>query len=228
MWRGDVAFARATSGQTIAQLGLWHHRGGTLTRLAHGAVPGECLDIAGCKRTRRGEVQKLDYTGAGVAFVWDVLAPGVEGAGDGRIVRRAPLDGAIARLVDEGDGDGQRNRRERTADERIGHETLPSDGVPAGAVRTRRSSYFLSVIPERSRPRAGRRSRNRRAVPKQAWRNVERDRRRRTTARAAASVAPTDRRIPNSWTVGAGDLDHRVPRRAGQREWLTGAAHPLA
>ncbi len=102
MWRGDVAFARMTPGQTIAQLALWHHRGGTLTRLAHGAVPGECLDIEGCKSTRRGEVQQLDYDGAGVAFVWDVLSPGVEGAGDAWELRVDDVRAGTTRAYDTG------------------------------------------------------------------------------------------------------------------------------
>jgi hypothetical protein len=84
MWRGDVAFQRLARGATVGQVLLWHHRTGAMTRLRHGAMPTSCPYRGGCPNAqRRGEVQQLDLGARGVAFVWDVAAPGVEGAGDG-------------------------------------------------------------------------------------------------------------------------------------------------
>jgi hypothetical protein len=84
MWRGDVGFARLDRGETVAQVMLWHHRSRRLTRLRHGAVPTSCPFRGGCVHmVRRGDVQQLDLGAAGVAFVWEVVAPAVIGTGDG-------------------------------------------------------------------------------------------------------------------------------------------------
>jgi hypothetical protein len=87
MWRGDVAFARtgpAKAGVTVAQVLLWRHRTGRTVRLKHGTVPMGCPYSTGCAgAVRRGEVQQLDLGSRAVAYVWDVAAPGVIGAGDG-------------------------------------------------------------------------------------------------------------------------------------------------
>jgi hypothetical protein len=84
MWRGDVAFARMSRGATVAQVLIRHHRSGRLARLPHGTVPAGCPHSNGCGGVvRRGEVQQLDLGASGVAFVWEVAAPGVIGAGDG-------------------------------------------------------------------------------------------------------------------------------------------------
>jgi hypothetical protein len=102
MWRGDVAFARMSRGAMVAQVLIWRHRGGRLARLSHGTVP-TCPYGAGCTgAVRRGEVQQLDLGASGVAFVWDVAAPGVIGAGDGWELRVDDLRTGTSRGYDRG------------------------------------------------------------------------------------------------------------------------------
>jgi hypothetical protein len=103
MWRGDVAFARMSRGATVAQVLIWRHRSGRLARLPHGTVPAGCPYSNGCARVvRRGEVQQLDLGASGVAFVWDVAAPGVIGAGDGWELRVDDLRTGTSRGYDSG------------------------------------------------------------------------------------------------------------------------------
>jgi hypothetical protein len=103
MWRGDLAFARLARRATVAQVLLWRHRDRRLIRLRHGTVPTGCPYRTGCaKSVRRGEVQQLDLGGSGVAFVWDVEAPGVEGAGDGWELRVDDLRNGASRNYDSG------------------------------------------------------------------------------------------------------------------------------
>jgi hypothetical protein len=103
MWRGDVAFARMSRGATVAQVLIWHHRSGRLDRLAHGTVPKRCPYSTACARAvRRGEVQQLDLGSSGAAFVWDVAAPGVIGAGDGWELRVDDLRTGVSRNYDSG------------------------------------------------------------------------------------------------------------------------------
>jgi hypothetical protein len=100
MWRGDVAFARMSHGATVAQVLIWHHRSGRLTRLPHrkaGCPPGfACLP-----GVPRGEVQQLDLGASGVAFVWE-FAPGVTGAGDGWELRVDDLRTGASHNYDNG------------------------------------------------------------------------------------------------------------------------------
>jgi hypothetical protein len=103
MWRGDVAFARTARGAIVAQVELWRHRTGRLARLTHGAVPSRCPFGADCAgAVRRGEVQQLDLGASGVAFVWDVAAPGVIGAGDGWELRVDDLRARTSANYDSG------------------------------------------------------------------------------------------------------------------------------
>jgi hypothetical protein len=103
MWRGDVAFARIAKGQTVAQILLWRHRRDRIRRLRHGTVPMGCPYKEGCKGViRRGSAQQLDLGRDGVAFVWDIQAPAVIGAGDGWELRVDDLRTGASRNYDSG------------------------------------------------------------------------------------------------------------------------------
>jgi hypothetical protein len=123
MWRGDVAFARLTRGATVAQVLLWRHRGGRVVRLAHGTVPANCRYRGGCsKLVGRGEVQQLDLGAVGVAFVWDVAAPGVIGAGDGWELRVDDLTTGRSRGYDSGYQSGACGARYPVSPTMVGRE----------------------------------------------------------------------------------------------------------
>jgi hypothetical protein len=101
MWRGDVAFARMTRGAPVAEVVLWRHRGGRLVRLRRGTRA--CTGPRRCTgAVRRGEVQQLDLGPSAVAFVWDVLAPGVLGDGDGWELRVDDLRTGASRNYSRG------------------------------------------------------------------------------------------------------------------------------
>jgi hypothetical protein len=123
MWRGDVAFARTSRGATVAQVLLWRHRGERPARLPHGTVPAGCPYSGGCAgAVRRGEVQQLDLGARGVAFVWDVAAPGVIGAGDGWELRVDDLRTGTSRGYDSGYQSGACGARYPVSPTMVGRE----------------------------------------------------------------------------------------------------------
>lgn len=103
MWRGRVAFARMNAGATIAQVMLFTPSSGQVRRLRHGAVPTNCPFKGGCKGfVSRATVQQLDLGARAVAFVWDVRAPAVIGAGDGWELRADRLSDGASRVFGSG------------------------------------------------------------------------------------------------------------------------------
>src|SRR5262249_5176576 len=78
MWDGDVPFARRSRGATVDQVLLWSHATRRTITLRHGVMP---------KGNGSGDVQSLDLDRFGVAFLWSVEGPGVEGVGPGWEVR---------------------------------------------------------------------------------------------------------------------------------------------
>ncbi|HVP03701.1 MAG TPA: hypothetical protein VMT10_14115 [Solirubrobacteraceae bacterium] len=83
-WFGTIAFARRPARSTVAHLMLWKPGTRTLRRLPGGDVPRSCPFIGGCKGALyQGDVQQLDLGARYLAFLWEIEAPAVIGAGPG-------------------------------------------------------------------------------------------------------------------------------------------------
>ena len=104
MWRGRVAFARLAKGARVAQVEVFDPASNRVRRLRHGAMQAACSVDGRCDAGAPGQgwVQQLDLGARAVAFVWEVRANGVLGAGDGWELRADRLPDGTSRVFGSG------------------------------------------------------------------------------------------------------------------------------